>query len=218
MNGTWRFSASRMGKGVLGGTDPDDPSLRSLASNTMAAKYTRAAPPLSGPPDRATERPLPDGAHRSTFVDALLRIAPLRTALAASTFGNSLFTRKLIQLFVADRDRVTPYWVDLYQRPIDVKGTARAIGDWLPQLLAKHDASASSDPAAYSRLTMPALLIWGEQDTTTPLSLGQYLARIIPGSRLVPMPGIGHMPPIEDAEAFNRILLEFLAAHWAPAA
>jgi len=26
------------------------------------------------------------------------------------------------------------------------------------------------------------------------------------------------MPPIEDAEAFNRILFEFLAAHWAPAA
>jgi pimeloyl-ACP methyl ester carboxylesterase len=83
-------------------------------------------------------------------------------------------------------------------------------GDWLPQLLAEHDASASSDPAAYSRLTMPVLLIWGEQDTTTPLSLGQYLARIIPGSRLVPMPGIGHMPPIEDAEAFKRILFEFL--------
>jgi pimeloyl-ACP methyl ester carboxylesterase len=141
-----------MGKGVLGATDPDNPSLRSLASNTMAAKYTRAAPPLPA-------RPTGQG-----------------------------------------------------------KGTARAIGDWLPQLLAEHDASASSDPAAYSRLTMPVLLIWGEQDTTTAPSLGQYLARIIPGSRLVPMPGIGHMPPIEDAEAFNRILVEFLAAHWAPAA
>src|SRR5262249_51146084 len=136
----------------------------------------------------------------------------LRTALAASTFGNPLFTRRLIQLFVADRNRVTPYWVDLYQQPIDVRGTSRAIGDWLPQLLAEHDASASSDPAAYSRLTMPVLLIWGETHTPTPLSLGQYLARLIPGSRLVTMPGVGHMPPIEDADAFHRILLEFLAA------
>src|SRR5262249_14192972 len=122
------------------------------------------------------------GARRPTLVDVALRVAPLRTALAASTFGNPLFTRRLIQLFVADRNQVTPYWVDLYQQPIDVRGTSRAIGDWLPQLLAEHDASASSDPAAYSRLTMPVLLIWGEKDTTTPLSLGQYLARLIPGS------------------------------------
>jgi pimeloyl-ACP methyl ester carboxylesterase len=157
------------------------------------------------------------GPRRPTLVDAALRIAPLRTALAASTFGNPLFTRKLIQLFVADPNRVTPYWVDLYQRPIDVKGTSRAIGDWLPQLLAEHDGSTSSDPAAYSRLTMPVLLVWGEQDTTTPLSLGQYLARLIPGAKLATMPGTGHMPPIEDAETFHRILLAFLTAHWAPA-
>lgn len=71
------------------------------------------------------------GARRASLVDAALRIAPLRSALAASTFGNPLFTRKLIQLFVADRDRVTPYWVDLYQRPIEVRGTSRAIEDWL---------------------------------------------------------------------------------------
>ena len=76
----------------------------------------------------------------------------------------------------------------------------------------EHDASASSDPAAYSRLSMPVLLIWGEKDTTTPLSLGQYLTRLIPGSRLVTMPGVGHMPPIEDADAFGRILLAFLVA------
>src|SRR5262249_57640669 len=71
------------------------------------------------------------GARRPTLVDVALRVAPLRTALAASTFGNPLFTRRLIQLFVADRDRVTPYWVDLYQRPIEVRGTSRAIEDWL---------------------------------------------------------------------------------------
>jgi pimeloyl-ACP methyl ester carboxylesterase len=153
------------------------------------------------------------GASQATLLDAALRISPLRTALAASTFGNPLFMRKLIQLFVADPARVTPYWVALYQKPSDVKGTSRAIGDWLPQLVAEHDASTSSDPAAYAHLRRPVLLIWGEKDTTTPIALAEFLTRRIPGSQLITMPGVGHMPPIEDADAFHRILLEFLAAH-----
>jgi pimeloyl-ACP methyl ester carboxylesterase len=153
------------------------------------------------------------GASQATLLDAALRISPLRTALAASTFGNPLFMRKLIQLFVADPAPVTPYWVALYRQPSDVKGTSRAIGDWLPQLLAKHDGSTSSDPAAYAHLTRPVLLIWGEQDTTTPVSLAESLTQGIPGSQLITMPGVGHMPPIEDADAFHQIPLEFLAAH-----
>jgi pimeloyl-ACP methyl ester carboxylesterase len=152
------------------------------------------------------------GASQATLLDAALRISPLRTALAASTFGNPLFMRKLIQLFVADPARVTPYWVP-YRQPRDVKGTSRAIGDWLPQLLAKHDGSTSSDPAAYAHLTRPVLLIWGEQDTTTPVSLAESLTHRIPGSQLITMPGVGHMPPIEDADAVHQIPLEFLAAH-----
>jgi pimeloyl-ACP methyl ester carboxylesterase len=54
--------------------------------------------------------------------------------------------------------------------------------------------------------------VWGDLDTTTPLSQGQRLAALIPGAELAVMPGVGHMPQIEHVGAFNRPLLAFLRA------
>jgi pimeloyl-ACP methyl ester carboxylesterase len=38
------------------------------------------------------------------------------------------------------------------------------------------------------------------------------MAELIPGSELVLMPGVGHLAPIQQPEAFNRIVLVFLAS------
>ena len=59
-------------------------------------------------------------------------------------------------------------------------------------------------------LALPTLIIWGDRDTTTPLPQGQRLAQVIAGDDLAVMPGIGHMPQLEDVDQFNRLLLTFL--------
>jgi pimeloyl-ACP methyl ester carboxylesterase len=56
----------------------------------------------------------------------------------------------------------------------------------------------------------PTLVVAGEQDTTIPLSAKRRLARSIPGARLASFPGSGHATPIDEAQAFNLLVEEFL--------
>jgi pimeloyl-ACP methyl ester carboxylesterase len=59
-------------------------------------------------------------------------------------------------------------------------------------------------------LSMPVLLIHGDQDTLVPLSAAQEAARLIPDARLEVMEKTGHWPPRERPEAFNKAVLAFL--------
>lgn len=47
-------------------------------------------------------------------------------------------------------------------------------------------------------LTMPTLVIHGDQDTVLDVSNGELIARLVPGARLEILPGIGHLFWIED--------------------
>ena len=59
---------------------------------------------------------------------------------------------------------------------------------------------------------LPVLLVWGEGDRSVDLSVGRAAAALIPGARLLVLPGAGHAPYLEKPEAFNRALIEFLNA------
>lgn len=59
-------------------------------------------------------------------------------------------------------------------------------------------------------LTVPSLLIWGEEDPVVPLKYGVRLARELPGARLVRLPGVGHLPPEESPGESLSALFEFL--------
>jgi pimeloyl-ACP methyl ester carboxylesterase len=59
-------------------------------------------------------------------------------------------------------------------------------------------------------ITTPVLLVWKRHDPYLPVSLGRRAAATIPGSKLVILPGIGHAPAKQDAEVFNRLLVDFL--------
>lgn len=56
----------------------------------------------------------------------------------------------------------------------------------------------------------PALIIWGRQDTTVPLSHGELAAKSIPNARLEEIDQCAHVPMFEQPEIFNRLVLEFL--------
>lgn len=60
-------------------------------------------------------------------------------------------------------------------------------------------------------LDLPTLVVVGDSDPGIPLPLAQALAAAIPGARLEVIPGAAHLSNMEQAEAFNRLLLEFLA-------
>ncbi len=62
------------------------------------------------------------------------------------------------------------------------------------------------------RIDVPTLLIHGDADERSPLSVADDLHRRIPTSSLVVLPGLGHECYLEDPEGFNAAVREFLQA------
>jgi pimeloyl-ACP methyl ester carboxylesterase len=58
---------------------------------------------------------------------------------------------------------------------------------------------------------VPTLIIWGENDTIIPVSDANEFERLIPDSRKVVMQETGHIPMAERPQAFNDLLMDFLA-------
>ena len=149
--------------------------------------------------------------ERNGLLQALLSTPSLRDALVASFLTNPLFTKRLLGSFLADASMATDARVRIYQQPLVVKGTTQAAGEWLPELIAFSERTASNNPASYAALKMPVLVLWGGKDTITPLPQGQELASITPGAKLLVMENVGHIPQVEDNALFNNHLLNFLA-------
>ncbi len=64
------------------------------------------------------------------------------------------------------------------------------------------------DPVIEKRI--PTLILVGEQDALTTPQLMELIARRIPHSRFLKIPGAGHSVYFEKPEEFNRALMEFL--------
>ncbi|MCM1021968.1 MAG: alpha/beta hydrolase [Muribaculum sp.] len=56
----------------------------------------------------------------------------------------------------------------------------------------------------------PTLLIWGENDTATPLSDAKYMERHIPDAGLVSFPGCGHYSFLDNPGQFAAVVRSFL--------
>jgi pimeloyl-ACP methyl ester carboxylesterase len=85
---------------------------------------------------------------------------------------------------------------------------------------------AANDPATYRRMmvaiqlfdvtrrlgeiTCPALVIAGDRDSTVPLRAKRLLASRIPGARFEMIADSGHATPIDQPEAFNQIVMDFV--------
>ena len=59
------------------------------------------------------------------------------------------------------------------------------------------------------QLTCPTLLIWGENDTETPLWMGQKMESLIPDSALISFENRGHFAFLEETTRFQVITKEF---------
>ncbi len=60
------------------------------------------------------------------------------------------------------------------------------------------------------RISVPTLVIVGEEDVATPPAESKLLRDRIPGARLVILAGAGHLSNLEQPEAFNAALRDFL--------
>ena len=79
-----------------------------------------------------------------------------------------------------------------------VTGAAQALMD-------RDDSTATLDT-----ITVPTLILVGDEDTTTPPADALAMSAGIRGSRLVTIPGAGHLAPLEQPTTVNAAIGEFL--------
>lgn len=62
----------------------------------------------------------------------------------------------------------------------------------------------------FGRIRCPGRILWGEDDPWIPIERGRALHARIPGAAFVPLPGLGHLPQLEDPGAVLAAALPFL--------
>ncbi len=68
-------------------------------------------------------------------------------------------------------------------------------------------------PLRLEEITAPTLVVVGDEDALTPPATSRDLLSRIPGATMAVIDRAGHLSNIEQPEAFNRVVLDFLLDH-----
>ena len=141
----------------------------------------------------------------------------VRIPVAGGFFARTLFGRIGLTLMwfaaVARRDR---FRFDDYRKMLrfaqGVTSTRRVFAASLRDLAGLYGPVH----AALSDIRSPCTVVWGDHDPFFPLAVGQRTAAHIPGADFVCLHGCGHFLPLEDPDAFARIVTGALQAGPSP--
>jgi len=64
--------------------------------------------------------------------------------------------------------------------------------------------------AGLQALSVPTLVVYGERDEAC-VRTSEFMGRVVPGARVWKVPGATHFVNLDEPEAFNRTLLDFLS-------
>ena len=81
-------------------------------------------------------------------------------------------------------------------------GTTSAYAAWLRHLVECLAVELSRTAEGLKAISVPVSLIWGEADSVTPLDQGRRIAELTRARSIHILPGVGHIPHIEDPAAF----------------
>ena len=71
-------------------------------------------------------------------------------------------------------------------------------------------ASRADSVSMLPDITIPTLVLVGEEDGLTPPTVAREMAARIPGAQIEILPGAGHLSPLEAPELFNQAVRRFL--------
>lgn len=143
-------------------------------------------------------------------IEFMRRQHELTRVLVRAAGGDALVDASLIRMF-------TPAFFEVGAEAIDrlVEAFISPHGPAVPQIeviLAQLDAIDKHDALAdLGSISCPTLVMGAKQDQMVPYFASQEIAAAIPGAQLATFE-TGHGAPIEELEAFNRRIEEFLAA------
>lgn len=163
------------------------------------------APALSLPENGAV------AASSGSPAQAFLGLPVIPEALLATTATNPTLTRWLLSTMLARKEAATEELAAVLRRPMSRRETTRAFVQWARYFVGPDRTALSLDPIRYGSLEVPASLIWGTEDTVTPLAQGRRLQSLMPGTDLKLIEGAGHIPQIEAPARFRFVLVEMIA-------
>lgn len=100
-------------------------------------------------------------------------------------------------------------------RPDLVERVQRMISRQKPETVVADLAAMRDRPDSVDflpRVSVPTLVVVGEQDALTPPAASESMAAAIPGARLVRIPGAGHLTPMERPKAVAAALADFFSS------
>jgi pimeloyl-ACP methyl ester carboxylesterase len=128
----------------------------------------------------------------------------------------SIYARLGIESFIRSDESLANWMVDLAHRdPSEqvrretlarASNTPKSIAkECLTEFMTHYDVRDK-----LSNIKVPTLIVVGEKDEMTPVRMARFLNKGIRGSRLEIIPGSKHMPMIDDAAEFNKVLAGFV--------
>ena len=107
---------------------------------------------------------------------------------------------------VYDQSIVTDELVDQFHDIILMEGTRLAIG----MLVEDHENDFISNPIDLSNITVPSLIMHGEEDNLVDIRFVDHFIKQIPDVRLISYPKVGHMPPMEIPAQLAKDMRDFI--------
>ncbi|MEJ2502505.1 MAG: alpha/beta fold hydrolase [Gemmatimonadota bacterium] len=130
----------------------------------------------------------------------------LRTAQTVRSAGARPVATAMLPALLSPGSRERPDLVEQVRNMILATPPASLIGA-LAGMAARHDHTGE-----LGSIAVPTLVVVGDEDGITPPDEARDMTDAIPGARMATIEHAGHLAPLEQPEAFNRILAGFLEA------
>jgi 3-oxoadipate enol-lactonase len=124
------------------------------------------------------------------------------------TQGPSAVADQMMPKLLGPTTRASRPHVEPAVRRLIVANTVRGIDDAIQAMVDRQDSTALLD-----RISVPTLVVVGEEDTLTPVSDSESIHEAIDRSHLVVLAEAGHLSNLEVPEEFSRVLEDFLASN-----
>ena len=119
--------------------------------------------------------------------------------------GSSGVAREMIPKLLGRTSRETDTSLEPVLRRMIKQHSASAIRGAILRMMHRPDSMP-----LLSDIQVPTLVIVGDEDELTPVAESERMAAAIPGARLVVISSAGHLPNLEQPDAFNRAVDTFL--------
>ena len=143
--------------------------------------------------------PVPQWAVSLMALPQIRNLAPLLVRTIAGDMGNDT-----IRMAWHDPSRIEPKVYEGYRKPLKADNWDKAL----------YEFTIAGNPVSYSErlanLTMPVLVVTGDDDRIVPTDQSMQLSREIPGAELAVLKDCGHVPQEECPDQFMTSMQAFL--------